>query len=169
MAYKQTPGRGNMLKTGRGLSPALMGKSPMKQEVEYTQRHSRRVKEYDAKVSTAEGRESFSKGKQTVIDAKTGKSQANPATHTVKIEGANAVEYDSKGGVVKTVPYNKNQGGGAEYEKLMKSVNRSNKIKGSQAAKNAKFDNLTGGKEQPSSASDLKTLRDTGRITSPRS
>lgn len=31
MAYKQTPGRGNMPKTGRGMSPALMGKSPMKQ------------------------------------------------------------------------------------------------------------------------------------------
>lgn len=32
MAYKQTPGRGNGMKTGGGLSPMLMGGSPMYQK-----------------------------------------------------------------------------------------------------------------------------------------
>jgi hypothetical protein len=32
MAYKQTPGRGNGKKTGGGLSPMLMGGSPMRQQ-----------------------------------------------------------------------------------------------------------------------------------------
>ena len=32
MAYKQTPGRGNSKKTGSGISPMLMGGSPMYQE-----------------------------------------------------------------------------------------------------------------------------------------
>jgi hypothetical protein len=32
MAYKQTPGRGNGMKTGGGISPALMYNSPMKQQ-----------------------------------------------------------------------------------------------------------------------------------------
>jgi hypothetical protein len=32
MAYKQTPGRGNSTKTGSGISPTLMGGSPMKQK-----------------------------------------------------------------------------------------------------------------------------------------
>ena len=34
MAYKQTPGRGNMPKTGRGIPFTLMGKSPMRQEID---------------------------------------------------------------------------------------------------------------------------------------
>lgn len=32
MAYTQKPGRGNSMKTGSGISPMLMGSSPMKQE-----------------------------------------------------------------------------------------------------------------------------------------
>jgi hypothetical protein len=31
--FKMTPGRGNMPKTGRGIAPTLMSKSPMKQEL----------------------------------------------------------------------------------------------------------------------------------------
>lgn len=50
--FKMTPGRGNMPKTGRGISPTLMSKSPMKQtgEVEKTDYGMMKEKESKAKV-----------------------------------------------------------------------------------------------------------------------
>jgi hypothetical protein len=163
MAYKQSPGRQAMPKTGRGISPTLMSESPMKQQIEYTQKHSRKVKEQAEKTSTPEGRSSFTSGKQTAMDPVTGTSSPKPATHSIKIEGMNAVQYDSSNKPVKTVRYHKESGGGSKYENLVKEVEKANKTKASQASRNANFDNLTGGLKAPVTAAERKTMRDLDR------
>ena len=166
MAFKQNAGRGMMPKTGRGIPPTLMSDSPMKQEVEYTRKHSEKVKEYDQKTSTKEGRESYTKGKQTAIDPKTGISAPKPAHHTTKQVGNFMEEYDSKGGFVRREQMNRNSPtGGDKVETMVKNVEKQNKIKSAQASKNANFDNLTGGKKNPTTAKETKTMRDLDRIS----
>ena len=72
MAYKQSPGRQAMPKTGRGLSPALMCGSPMKQTVTAQGAASR------ARVLAGEKKRMQSTNDNIVIDPITGVATAAP-------------------------------------------------------------------------------------------
>ena len=72
MAYKQSPGRQAMPKTGRGLSPTLMCGSPMKQDLTAQGARSR------ARVIAGEKKRMESKNDNIVIDPKTGVATAAP-------------------------------------------------------------------------------------------
>lgn len=78
MAYKQSPGRMNMPKTGRGLSPNLMSKSPMKQETE-PELTARGSTLRDKALKTVPKRAANKKDPQGIqIDPKTGTASAKP-------------------------------------------------------------------------------------------
>lgn len=161
--FKMKPGRGNMPKTGRGIPPTLMCGSPMKQEseVEYTKKQTTAVDKFNKAIKTAEGKANIEKGNQIKIDPKSGMASANTATHTTKKVGEFMEEYDSKGGFVKRVQMNKP----SEVEKLVKGVEKTNKIKETQAKANASFANLGSGRTTPRTPEELQSMEDRGRIT----
>ena len=161
--FKMKPGRGNMPKTGRGVPPTLMSCSPMKQEpeVEYTKKQTTAVDKFNKAIKTAEGKANIEKGNQIKIDPRSGMASANTATHTTKKVGEFMEEYDSKGGFVKRVQMNKP----SEVEKLVKGVERTNKIKGAQSQANVSFTNLGSGRTKPKTDKELQSMRDRGRIS----
>ena len=161
--FKMKPGRGNMQKTGRGIPPTLMCGSPMKQEpeVEYTKKRTTAVDKFDKAIKTTEGRSNIEKGNQIKIDPKSGMASANTATHTTKKVGEFMEEYDSKGGFVKRVQMNKP----SEVEKLVKGVERTNKVKATQSSANASFANLGSGRTKPKTEKERQSMIDRGRIS----
>ena len=78
MAYKQSPGRKSMPKTGRGVSPALMCGSPMKQEMEYTKTGYDKKKAIEAKAKNNTSRKALEDQSGMVINPKTGTASAKP-------------------------------------------------------------------------------------------
>jgi myo-inositol-hexaphosphate 3-phosphohydrolase len=76
MAYKQSPGRQAMPKTGRGLSPTLMSESPMKQTLSAQGVRSR------ARVLATEEKRMQLKNDNIVIDPITGLATAAPYPNT---------------------------------------------------------------------------------------
>lgn len=164
--FKMTPGRGNMPKTGNGISPTLMCGSPTRQEgdPEYTKKHTTAVEKFNKQASTAEGRKTIEKGNQMTIDPTTGKAKENTATHYVKIEGGRANRYDSGNKLVQSVQYREQVGGGDEYNAMKKDVERSNKIKATQSKNNTEFANLTSGNTVPKTEAQKKRLLDVGHI-----
>jgi len=85
MAYKQSPGRSSMPKTGRGISPTLMscsGKkgSPMKQtsDPEYTKTGYDKLKNIKKNLKDKAGRAGIEKVQGLVVDPITGKASAKP-------------------------------------------------------------------------------------------
>lgn len=161
--FKMKPGRGNMPKTGRGIPPTLMCGSPMKQEpeVEYTKKQTTAVDKFNKAIKTNEGRSNIEKGNQIKIDPKSGMASANTATHTTKKVGEFMEEYDSKGGFVKRVQMNKP----SEVEKLVKGVERTNKVKAVQSKANTSFANLGSGRTKPKTGEELQSMIDRGRIS----
>lgn len=167
MAFKQTPGRGSMPKTGRGIPPTLMSCSPMKQlDFEYTKKHTTAVDKFNKAIESDKGKENYEKGKQISIDPSSGVAKSTPSIHTTKKVGGFLEERDTKGGLVRSVQWNPTSPtGGIEAEKLVKDVERANKIKTSQASKNAGFANLGSGRTTPSTPEQIQSMKNRGRIT----
>ena len=88
MAYKQSPGRQAMPKTGRGLSPTLMCGSPMKQDLTAQGARSR------SRVIAGEKKRMESKNDNIVIDPKTG--VASPKPYEKKFLGGEAESSNKK-------------------------------------------------------------------------
>lgn len=147
--FKMTPGRGNMPKTGRGISPTLMSKSPMYQtNIELTEDYTKGVKKAENAfknkkiVATAE--------KDLGIKYNPSTREAMPredSAHKFSIAGSFAREIDSAGKVVKEVKVNPNagNGGGNAAEALKKSIENRNSDISSRRENNAKVVNTLGG------------------------
>ena len=161
--FKMTPGRGNMPKTGNGIPPTLMSCSLLKQEqgFDYTKKQTTSVDKFNKAIQTNKGKEDIEKGNQIEVDPKSGIASANTATHTTKKVGDFMEEYDSKGGFVARVQMNKP----SEVEKLVKGVERTNKIKATQSHSNASFVNLGSGRTTPRTPEEFQSMEDRGRIT----
>ena len=164
MAYKQTPGRGNMPKTGRGLSPALMGKSPMKQDL------TREGAESRAKVLAGEKKRMESKNDNIVIDPKTG--VATPKPYGKKFLGGeaessnkkvptgprtNAMIVDNSGKLVKEA----NRGSGKSNEALYKEFQRDSTNTMNANTRAARFYNVQSGRAEPT-AEELEKFQSLG-------
>jgi hypothetical protein len=147
--FKMTPGRGNMPKTGRGISPTLMSKSPMKQtDIELNASYSKGVKKAedafkDKKIVASAEKDLGVKYNPATREATARKDSA----HKFNIAGSYAREIDSAGKVVKEVKVNPNAGpsGGNAAEALKKSIENRNADISSRRAKNAKVVNTFGG------------------------
>jgi hypothetical protein len=105
MAYKQSPGRMAMAKTGRGISPALMGKygSPMKQtqDPDLTAKGAASRKKV---LADAPRRAAAKKDLQGIkLDPTTGKATSKPEEKKYEAgkPGQKDRILDSKGKVVK--------------------------------------------------------------------
>lgn len=104
--FKMTPGRGNMPKTGRGISPTLMSKSPMKQEL------------------TAKGLKSQNKVKANI--ANEAKKQG---TSTPTVPGT-GVKVNAATGEATAKPYEKKYVGGGAGQSA-RIINGEGKVVGS--------------------------------------
>lgn len=147
--FKMTPGRGNMPKTGRGISPTLMSKSPMKQtDIELNASYSKGVKKAedafkDKKIVASAEKDLGVKYNPATREATARKDSA----HKFNIAGSYAREIDSAGKVVKEVKVNPNAGtsGGNAAEALKKSIENRNADISSRRTSNAKVVNTLGG------------------------
>lgn len=147
MAYKQTPGRGNMPKTGRGMSPALMGKcgSPMKQmhgEAELTGKGAASRKKAQAEVK--KGGKVESQG--ISLDPKSGTAKANAYEKKFipgdQSKGVKAKIVDGSGKLVKEA-----KAGGDKELKREYSKDSTNTMNARNA--NARFLNVQTGSKNP--------------------
>ena len=159
MAYKQSPGRQAMPKTGRGLSPTLMCGSPMKQEVEYTKSGYDKKKAIEGQAKNKTSKKGLEDQSGMVIDPKTGSASAKPyEKRYVKGEKGQSdmvVSGDSK--TVKKSSANK----GSDFGK--KEL-RSNFVKDSTSTMNrrtanANAFNVSTGKKKNLSAADIASMK----------
>jgi len=157
MAYKQTPGRGNGMKTGGGIPPTLMSGSAMyqKKDIELTVEYDKGKEKMAAARSNPETKAGFEKQQGIKIDAPTGKATANLPMHTVEKAGSFLREYDSKRNVVKEVPWNSmSEKGGKAAEELTRAVAIRNADVTSRQNRNADLYNATGGGTAPDKLSE---------------
>jgi hypothetical protein len=154
MGYSQKPGRSPMLKTGRGLSPALMSCSPMKQgDIELTKEYSTGVR----KKAVARGRsgsESLKNNSQgIVIDAASGMATAKPYekkfVKNEKTGGASIIGGDNK-----TVSTASSYGKGREVEKLRQKYVSDSTSTMNNRNRNVEQYNITSGAKSTNIAND---------------
>lgn len=163
MAYTQSPGRSPFPQTGRGISPAMMSGSAMKQttttspktDIELTVEYEKGKKKMAENRANPNMKKDFEKATGISIDAPTGKATANLPMHTVERAGSFLREYDSKRGVVNEVPWNDmSSTGGEAAEKLAKAVERRNADVTRRQNRNADLYNATGGGTAPDNLSE---------------
>jgi hypothetical protein len=156
MAYKQSPGRMAMAKTGRGISPTLMGKcgSPMKQtkDPDLTREGAEsRKKVLAGATKRSAGSKTDSQGIK--VDPTTGKAGAKAYEKKYKAgkPGQKDRVLDSKGKIVKEAktPTKSGEKNNAELRKefVRDSTNTMNSRN-----RNARFYNVQAGKEKPTAA-----------------
>lgn len=140
--FKMKPGRGNMLKTGRGISPVLMSKSPMKQEAELTAKGAKSRKE--AQKSASKNTKIESQGVN--IDPKSGKGSA--ASYEKKFipgspdKGVRAKIIDGSGKLVKEAK-------SGEDDKLKKEFERNKAVTAKSRERNTRQFNVQTGSAKP--------------------
>lgn len=154
MAYKQSPGRQSMPKTGRGLSPNLMYGSPMKQthgeDAELTERGAASRKKV---IENAPKRAASKKDPQGIsVDPKTGRASAKPYEKKFIKGGkgtrrSSAMIVDGSGKTSKVASTSK----GADYgnEALYKEFKKDSTATMNSRNANARFYNVQAGKEKP--------------------
>jgi hypothetical protein len=120
--FKMKPGRGNMPKTGRGISPVLMSGSPMKQEndIELTGRFDDAKKKY-AEARNAPGKiEDLAKTQGIKVDAATGGANMIPygQKYIPGSQGVRAKWIGEDGKLVKEAKVGRDNELKAEYDKM---------------------------------------------------
>lgn len=162
MAYKQSPGRQAMPKTGRGLSPTLMCGSPMKQtsEPDLTRQgfESRKKVQAGAKSRAASAK---TDPQGIKVDPKSGAAAAKPyeKKYDKGKPGQRDRILDSNGKIVKEASAKKSiDTGNAELRKefVRDSTNDANS-----RSKNARFYNVQAGKTSPT-AKEAKKFQSIG-------
>jgi hypothetical protein len=157
MAFKQTQGRSPFLKTGRGISPTLMGGSAMyqKKDIELTVEYDKGKEKMAAARSNPETKAGFEGQQGIKIDTPTGTATPNLPMHKVVRGGSFLKELDSAGKLVKQVPYyDTSSDGGKAAAELTKSVNNRNADVTSRQTRNADLYNATGGGTAPDKLSE---------------
>jgi hypothetical protein len=152
MAFKQTQGRSPFLKTGRGISPTLMGGSAMyqKKDIELTVEYDKGKEKMAAARSNPETKAGFEGQQGIKIDTPTGTATPNLPMHKVVRGGSFLKELDSSGKLVKQVPYyDTSSDGGDAAAALTRSVNIRNADVTSRQTRNADLYNATGGGTAP--------------------
>jgi hypothetical protein len=154
MAYKQSPGRMAMAKTGRGISPALMGKcgSPMKQTQDPDL--TRKGAESRKKVLASAPKRTGEKDPQGIkVDPTTGKAVAK--AYEKKYEAGKPGQKDrvkdSKGKIVKEAKTTTKTGEKNNAE-LRKEFVRDSTNTMNYRNRNARHYNVQAGKEKPTAA-----------------
>jgi hypothetical protein len=146
--FKMTPGRGNMPKTGRGIAPTLMSKSPMKQtgDVEKTGYGMMKEKENKAKVN-ANPKAQAERDTKMGIKRNFATNELTPvvADHKFDVAGSFAREIDTKGNVVKEVKLGLGGADSPSARKLKKEVEQRNSTTRSQRSNTSEVLNAFGG------------------------
>jgi hypothetical protein len=145
--FKMTPGRGDLPKTGRGINPALMGKSPMKQtDIELTKSYDEGKRKAEVARAKPEVKKNVEKTLGVTINAATGETVAKKRENRVIKSGTNYREVNSEGKVVKEVRANPNSStGGRAAEALKKEVENKNTDTNTRRKSNAELINTIGG------------------------
>jgi len=162
MAYKQSPGRQAMPKTGRGLSPTLMCGSPMKQtsEPDLTREGSESRKKVQAGAkSRAASAKTDPQGIK--VDPKSGTATAKPYEKKYVKGGKMELDriVDGSGKVIRTASNKKGRDtGNAELRKefVRDSTNNAN-----MRSTNARSYNIQAGKASPT-AKEARSRQSTG-------
>lgn len=166
MAFKQTPGRLPFLQTGRGISPALMSGSAMKQtdpkksatvkkDIELTVEYDKGKEKLAAARSNPKTKAGLEGQQGIKIDTPTGTATPNLPMHKVVRGGSFLKELDSAGKLVKEVPYyDTSSDGGKLAAELTKSVENRNADVTSRQTRNADLYNATGGGTAPDKLSE---------------
>jgi len=146
--FKMTPGRGNMPKTGRGISPALMSKSPMYQtgDVEKTGYGMMKEKENKAKVN-ANPKAQAERDAKMGIKRNFATNELTPVVteHKFDVAGSFAREIDTKGNVVKEVKLGLGGADSPSARKLKKEVEQKNSRTKEQRSNTSEVLNAFGG------------------------
>lgn len=144
--FKMTPGRGNMPKTGRGISPTLMSKSPMHQEVEKTGYGMMKEKENKAKVN-ANPKAQAERDAKMGIKRNFATNELTPVVtdHKFDVAGSFAREIDTKGNVVKEVKLGLGGAQSPQALELKKKVEQRNASTRSDRSNTAEVLNAFGG------------------------
>lgn len=150
MAYKQSPGRKSMPKTGRGISPTLMCGSPMKQtsEPDLTRKgfESRKKVQADTKNRAASAK---TDPQGIKVDPKSGIATAKPYPKRYVKGGEGQVDMivDGSNKVVKKANTEK----GREYgnAELRKEFVRDSTNNANMRSRNARAYNIQAGKASP--------------------
>jgi hypothetical protein len=146
--FKMTPGRGNMPKTGRGISPTLMSKSPMKQtgDVEKTGYGMMKEKENKAKVN-ANPKAQAERDAKMGIKRNFATNELTPVVteHKFDVAGSFAREIDTKGNVVKEVKLGLGGADSPSARKLKKEVEQKNSRTKEQRSNTSEVLNAFGG------------------------
>jgi len=158
MAFKQNPGRGNMLKTGRSIPPTLMTKSPMHQEddsFELTERYNQGVDQM-GEVRTSSKKTKEIGDKQGIeINPQTGASRAKGYEKQLKRSGNQLRIVDGSGKVLEEVTYNNaSSDGGKAARELTKKFNRNRNSTNSKRVNNQTHYNITSGAKSPNDATE---------------
>jgi len=179
MAYKQSPGRQMMPKTGRGIPPVLMSGSPMKQEFDLTLAYEKGKKKLQSQIGQAGTAEAFKKD-GIIIDPKTNVAKAAP--YEKRFLGGDA-ESDNKkvptgkstnarivggdGRLIKEANKNSLKGKILSNEKLYQEYKRDSLNTMSSRNSSTRLYNLSGGGKAPEKwdAKDIETMRNLGKAT----
>lgn len=171
MAYKQKQGRGNMPKTGRNISPALMCKSPMKQteEPELTEQGTKSRKKALESISEVASNKNNSQG--ILVDPLTG--MAYPKPYKKRFVGGraessnkkvptgkreNAMVINESGRMVESADKAKGKSNEALYKKFQKDSTSTMNAR----TRNARFFNLQTGKAKNITEAELQSGKSRG-------
>ena len=179
MAYKQSPGRQMMPKTGRGIPPVLMSENTMKQEFDLTLAYEKGKKKLQDQIGRVETVEAFKKD-GIIIDPKTNIAKAAP--YPKKFLGGDA-ESDNRnvptgtstnarivgegGQLIKEANKNSLKGRILSNEKLYQEYQRDSANTMNTRNRNVNLYNLSGGGKAPEkwNAEDIETMRNLGKAT----
>ena len=144
--FKMTPGRGNMPKTGRGISPTLMSKSPMYQEIEKTGYGMMKEKENKAKVN-ANPQAQAERDTKMGVKRNFATNELTPLVtdHKFDVAGSFAREIDTKGNVVKAVKLGLGGAQSPQALELKKKVEQRNSSTRADRSNTAEVLNAFGG------------------------
>jgi hypothetical protein len=162
MAYKQTPGRQAMPKTGRGIPPTLMTCSPMKQE----ERPDLTMKGARTSQKTKENIDNNAYAKEGLTaDPASGLFTANKYEKVYEQgkRGQRDRILDGSGKVIAEAAET-NRGEGKPNEKLFKEYNRQKKYTESSRAKLANTLNVFSGNKKNMTQADIQMQQGLGNM-----
>lgn len=164
MAYKQSPGRQMMPKTGRGIPPVLMSGSPINQTEETPDLTSKGVNLSNKMKQNLEIKD-YASSQGLSKDPASGLLTANEYEKKYVVGGAGQKDRIISGGKVIAEAKETNREKGMRNEKLYQQYEREKKNTESRRAKKANTLNVFSGNKKDLTESDVKMQQNLGNMS----
>jgi hypothetical protein len=164
MAYKQSPGRQMMPKTGRGIPPVLMSGSPMNQ-MEETPDLTMKGRNLAGKMQENLGKADYASSQGLSKDPASGLLTGNEYEKKYEIGGAGQRDRIISGGKVIAEAKETNREKGMRNEKLYQQYEREKKNTESRRAKNANTLNVFSGNKKDLTQDDIRMQQNIGNMS----